>query len=67
LSPSTQTEVRNPTERDDRSSSVDPLTDMEARSLAWCRACLYANPFVALGNAMLTGYVMSRVRRNRRG
>jgi hypothetical protein len=67
LSPSLQTEVRKPTERDDRSSPVDPLADMEACSLAWCRACLYANPFVALGNAMLNGYIMSRVRRNRRG
>jgi hypothetical protein len=66
LIPSTQTKVRNLTERADRSSSVDPLADLEASLLAWCRACMYAHPFMAFGNAMLTGYIMSLLRRNHR-
>ena len=66
MSPPTQTEICNPTEGDDRSSSLDPLADMEAHLLAWCRACMYAHPLMAFGNAMLTGYLMSLLRRNRR-
>lgn len=66
MSPSTQTDVRNLADEDGQSGSVDPLANIEAGSLAWCRVCMYANPLVALGNAMLTGYVMSRIRRSRR-
>ena len=49
------------------SRSVDPLADMEASLLTWCRAGMYVNPLMAFGNAMLAGYVMSRLRRHRRG
>jgi hypothetical protein len=49
------------------SRSVDPLANMEASLLTWCRAGMYVNPFMAFGNAMLAGYVMSRLRRHRRG
>ena len=49
------------------SQAVDPLADMEASLLTWCRAGMYVNPFMAFGNAMLAGYVMSRLRRHRRG
>jgi hypothetical protein len=49
------------------SRSVDALADMEASLLTWCRAGMYVNPLLAFGNAMVAGYVMSRLRRRRRG
>jgi hypothetical protein len=68
LSPSTETQFRNPTEEDDRSSAVDPLADIEVGWLTWCRAGMYANPLMAFANAMLASYLMSRLRRDlRRG
>jgi hypothetical protein len=47
--------------------SADPLADMEASLLTLCRAGMYVNPFMAFGNAMLTGFVVNRLRRHRRG
>ena len=64
VSITTQSRITSPAETEDR--QVAPLADVEEHLLACCRALMYANPFMAFGNAMLTGFVMSRLRRNQR-
>jgi hypothetical protein len=63
VSPSIQSRVE-PSQA--RPTPDDALADVEEHLLACCRALMYANPFIAVGNAMLTGFVMSRLRRSRR-
>jgi hypothetical protein len=51
---------------EDRPSPDDALANVEEHLLACCRAFMFANPLMAFSNAMLTGFVMSRLRRIRR-
>jgi hypothetical protein len=64
VSLTTQSRITSPMKAEDRPAAT--LADVEEHLLACCRALLYANPFMAFGNAMLTGFVMSRLRRNQR-